>query len=94
MFFFIASLPGLFASRIFSSEVVSSYECGFEPSGPSHVQFCLKFFLICLFFVLFDLEILYLFPSIIASRVLIPFVLVLLLGTVIEYAFGTLDWIS
>merc|ERR1712212_476593 len=53
----------------------------------------LSFFLICLFFVLFDLEILYLFPSIIASGVLVPFVLVLLLGTVIEYAFGTLDWI-
>ena len=93
MFFIILFLPGIFAFRRFSSEVASSYECGFEPIGPSHVQFCLKFFLICLFFVLFDLEILYLFPSIIASRVLVPFVLVLLFGTVIEYAFGTLDWI-
>lgn len=43
-------------------EKVSVYECGFDPFGSSRVPFSVKFFLIGILFLIFDLEISFLFP--------------------------------
>ena len=43
-------------------EKVSVYECGFDPFGSSRVPFSVKFFLVGILFLIFDLEISYLFP--------------------------------
>jgi len=45
-----------------SFEKVSSYECGFEPFGDAHSIFNIQFFVVGILFMLFDLEIAYLFP--------------------------------
>lgn len=44
------------------SEKVSVYECGFDPFGSSRVPFSVKFFLVGILFLIFDLEISFLFP--------------------------------
>jgi NADH-quinone oxidoreductase subunit A len=44
------------------SEKVSVYECGFDPYGDSRNQFEIRFFLVGILFIIFDLEISFLFP--------------------------------
>jgi len=44
------------------SEKVSVYECGFDPFGSSRIPFSVKFFLVGILFMIFDLEISFLFP--------------------------------
>jgi len=46
----------------FSVEKISSYECGFEPFGDARMSFDIHFYLIGILFLLFDLEIVFLFP--------------------------------
>ena len=91
LFGLLISVPFVLSRRHVCIENLSPYECGFTGFGPSHVPFCLKFFLICLLFVLFDLEVLYLFPSLCRGRVILCFVLLLFLGTVFEIAYGSLN---
>ena len=43
-------------------EKVSVYECGFDPFGTSRVPFSVKFFLVGILFLIFDLEISFIFP--------------------------------
>lgn len=43
-------------------EKISSYECGFEPFGDSHIIFNIQFFVVGVLFMLFDLELAFLFP--------------------------------
>ena len=45
-----------------NSEKVSVYECGFDPFGSSRTPFSVKFFLVGILFLVFDLEISFLFP--------------------------------
>ena len=77
--------------RSHSSEEVSSYECGFEPIGVNHVPFCIKFFLLAIIFIVFDVEVSFLVPSLYASSLIFSFTIVLLLGLVYEYAYGGLS---
>lgn len=46
----------------FSTEKISSYECGFEPFGDARMAFDIHFYIIGILFLLFDLEIVFLFP--------------------------------
>lgn len=79
-----------------------SYECGFESFSSSRLLIDVDFFLILIFFILFDIEIIYLFPwvlSITSIRgcghlVLLFFIALLVLGFYYEYMRGTLDWVN
>ena len=77
--------------RLLSSEEVSSYECGFEPLGVNHVPFCIKFFLLAIIFIVFDVEVSFLVPSLYASSLIFSFTIVLLLGLIYEFAYGGLS---
>lgn len=46
----------------FSTEKLSSYECGFEPFGDARMAFDIHFYIIGILFLLFDLEVVFLFP--------------------------------
>ena len=78
-------------SSSLSSEEVSSYECGFEPLGSNHVPFCIKFFLLAIIFIVFDVEVSFLVPSLYSSSIIFSFTLVLLLGLLYEFAYGGLS---
>ena len=74
-----------------SFEVFSSYECGFEPLRTNHIPFCMKFFLLAIIFVVFDVEIAFLMPSLFKSSLMLTFTLILLLGLIFEYSYGGLS---
>ena len=82
------------------SEKVSPYECGFSPLGNSREKFSIQFYLVAILFLIFDLEILLLFPfaaslyqtSIYGFWVAILFLLILTIGFVYEYGKGALKF--
>ena len=100
-FFLTLSIFGLFLlwlEQVFSLsssqlEVLSSYECGFEPSGLSRLPFCMKFFLLAIIFLVFDVEVSFFVPTLYASSLVFFFSLLLLLGLFLEYLYGGLDWV-
>nr|YP_009092390.1 NADH dehydrogenase subunit 3 [Pterois volitans]AII02911.1 NADH dehydrogenase subunit 3 [Pterois volitans]AIX11551.1 NADH dehydrogenase subunit 3 [Pterois volitans]UEX92651.1 NADH dehydrogenase subunit 3 [Pterois volitans] len=82
-------------------EKLSPYECGFDPLGSARLPFSLRFFLVAILFLLFDLEIALLLPlpwgdqlaSPLLTLVWATAVLVLLtLGLVYEWLQGGLEW--
>jgi NADH-quinone oxidoreductase subunit A len=52
----------LFATQVGGSEKLSAYECGFEPFEDARVSLDIRFYLIGILFIIFDLEIIFLFP--------------------------------
>ena len=76
------------------------YEWGFDPFGDSRQKFEVRFFLVGIIFIIFDLEISFLFPwSLILSQLTIfaywtmmLFLLILTIGLVYEYLKGGLEW--
>nr|WNH19196.1 NADH dehydrogenase subunit 3 [Menidia beryllina]WNH19261.1 NADH dehydrogenase subunit 3 [Menidia peninsulae] len=82
-------------------EKLSPYECGFDPLGSARLPFSLRFFLVAILFLLFDLEIALLLPLPWGDQLSSPIltfgwasaVLILLtLGLVYEWAQGGLEW--
>nr|ACR50340.1 NADH dehydrogenase subunit 3 [Ptychochromis oligacanthus] len=82
-------------------EKLSPYECGFDPLGSARLPFSLRFFLIAILFLLFDLEIALLLPLPWGDQLLSPLttfiwastILILLtLGLVYEWLQGGLEW--
>nr|WRM53704.1 NADH dehydrogenase subunit 3 [Bostockia porosa] len=82
-------------------EKLSPYECGFDPLGSARLPFSLRFFLVAILFLLFDLEIALLLPLPWGDQLSTPLVtffwasailLILTLGLVYEWAQGGLEW--
>nr|AAS67242.1 NADH dehydrogenase subunit 3 [Pipra pipra] len=83
------------------SEKLSPYECGFDPLGSARLPFSIRFFLVAILFLLFDLEIALLLPLPWATQLLSPlntltwtFAIILLLafGLIYEWMQGGLEW--
>nr|YP_009247039.1 NADH dehydrogenase subunit 3 [Macropodus erythropterus]AMW02886.1 NADH dehydrogenase subunit 3 [Macropodus erythropterus] len=82
-------------------EKLSPYECGFDPLGTARLPFSLRFFLVAILFLLFDLEIALLLPLPWGDQLSCPLttfiwasaVLILLtLGLIYEWVQGGLEW--
>ena len=81
-------------------EKLSAYECGFEAFGDSRMEFDVRFYLVAILFIIFDLEIAFLFPWAISLGNLGPlgfwsmmvFLLILTIGFIYEWKKGALDW--
>nr|AGA83768.1 NADH dehydrogenase subunit 3 [Prinia superciliaris] len=83
------------------SEKLSPYECGFDPLGSARLPFSIRFFLVAILFLLFDLEIALLLPLPWATQLQTPtttlawssaLILLLTLGLVYEWTQGGLEW--
>jgi NADH-quinone oxidoreductase subunit A len=82
------------------AQKLSSYECGFEPFEDSRGQFDVRYYLVAILFIIFDLEIAFLFPwavslSRIGVRGLVAmglFLFILLIGFAYEWKKGALEW--
>lgn len=81
-------------------EKLSSYECGFDPFESTHTNFEVRYFLVALLFILFDVEVSFLFPWSTLGAYLdvfsfvtgITYIFVLTLGFVYEWRKGALDF--
>lgn len=72
----------------------SPFECGFDPVGLNRVPFCMKFFIVGVIFLLFDVEVCLLIPLPFATTSIISFILILLIGLSYEWVFGGLEWLA
>jgi len=78
-----------------------TYECGEELEGPSWVQFNIRFYVIALIFIVFDVEIIFLFPWAVVFKQLglfaliemLVFIGILLVGLAYAWSRGDLEWV-
>ncbi len=81
-------------------EKLSAYECGFEPFEDARRRFDVRFYLVSILFIIFDLEVAFLFPWAASLRdigvfgflSMLGFLGVLTVGFVYEWSKGALDW--
>ncbi|MFM1880186.1 MAG: hypothetical protein RLZZ344_420 [Pseudomonadota bacterium] len=82
------------------SEKLSPYECGFEAFEDARMQFDVRYYLVAILFILFDLEIAFLFPWAVTLHeigffgfmAMMIFLAILVLGFIYEWMKGALDW--
>tara|TARA_B100000029_G_scaffold410150_1_gene411950 strand:+ start:95 stop:463 length:369 start_codon:yes stop_codon:yes gene_type:complete len=90
----------LFSPKKPDPEKLSAYECGFEAFSDSRMEFDVRFYLVAILFIIFDLEIAFLFPWAITLNntglfgfwSMMVFLLVLTVGFIYEWKKGALDW--
>ena len=81
-------------------EKLSAYECGFEAFDDSRMEFDVRFYLVAILFIIFDLEIAFLFPwAITLGKIgifgfwsMMVFLAVLTIGFIYEWKKGALEW--
>nr|UEP13604.1 NADH dehydrogenase subunit 3 [Betasyrphus serarius] len=98
----VMMLATILSKKTYSDREKSSpFECGFDPMSSSRLPFSLKFFLITIIFLIFDVEIALILPMIIILKLSnlymwsitsIIFILILLLGLYHEWNQGMLNW--
>jgi NADH-quinone oxidoreductase subunit A len=82
------------------SEKLSPYECGFEPFADARSKFDVRFYLVSILFIIFDLEVAFLFPWAVSLGAIglfgfwsmIVFLAVLTVGFIYEWKKGALEW--
>ena len=90
----------IFAPQNPDAEKLSAYECGFEPFSDSRMEFDIRFYLVAILFIIFDLEIAFLFPWAVSLGSIGPlgfwsmmiFLFILTIGFLYEWKKGALDW--
>jgi len=83
-----------------NEEKNSPYECGFEPFEDSRMKFDIRYYLVAILFIIFDLEIAFLFPwAVVIDELGTPglismgiFLLILIVGFIYEWKKGALEW--
>ena len=81
-------------------EKLSPYECGFEPFEDTRMKFDVRYYLVAILFIIFDLEIAFLFPwAIVLKEIgmfgfvsMMVFLAILVVGFIYEWMKGALDW--
>jgi NADH-quinone oxidoreductase subunit A len=82
------------------SEKISAYECGFEPYNDARHVFNVKFCVVAILFIIFDIEIMYLVPwcvavsnlNLLSYWIMLDFLLELFVGLFYVWISGALDW--
>jgi NADH-quinone oxidoreductase subunit A len=82
------------------TEKLSAYECGFEAFSDARMKFDVRFYLVSLLFIIFDLEVAFLFPwavslgeiGVFGFWAMMIFLSILTIGFIYEWRKGALDW--
>jgi NADH-quinone oxidoreductase subunit A len=93
-------VPAIFAPSAPDNEKVSTYECGFNAFEDSRMKFDVRFYLVAILFIIFDLEVAFLFPYAVSIGevgiygwvVVMLFLMELLVGLQYAWQKGALDW--
>lgn len=101
------TLGAVLRPQVPTLEKLSTYECGEEPIGSAWMNFNIRFYVVALVFVVFDVEVAFMFPVArifedwvaqgkagIALLEIFAFVAILLLGFVYAWVKGDLDWVK
>lgn len=96
----IFGLSFLVANQVSDVEKASAYECGFNPFDDARTQFDIRFYLVAILFIIFDLEISFLFPWVLVLRdiqldgffTMAVFLVILTVGFIYEWQKGALEW--
>ena len=81
-------------------EKLSAYECGFEAFDNARIEFDVRFYLVAILFIIFDLEIAFLFPwaislgniGLLGFYSMMTFLFILTIGFIYEWKKGALEW--
>jgi len=92
--------PFLVAVRNPDPEKVSAYECGFNAFDDARMKFDIRFYLVSILFIIFDLEVAFLFPWAVAFKdvgafgfwSMMVFLGILTIGFIYEWRKGALEW--
>jgi len=92
--------PFIIAYKAPDVEKLSAYECGFNAFDDARMKFDVRFYLVAILFIIFDLEVAFLFPWAVAFKSLgwfgfwsmMVFLAVLTIGFVYEWKKGALEW--
>ena len=96
----LISLGFLLGSGQKDAEKTSPYECGFEAFEDSRIRFDVRYYLVAILFIIFDLEIAFLFPWAVSLDAIGTFgllamgifLLILVIGFIYEWKKGALEW--
>jgi NADH-quinone oxidoreductase subunit A len=96
----LLAAPFLVAIKNPDPEKVSAYECGFDAFDDARMKFDVRFYLVSILFIIFDLEVAFLFPWAVAFRdigwfgfwSMMIFLGVLTVGFIYEWKKGALEW--
>jgi NADH-quinone oxidoreductase subunit A len=96
----IFGLSFVVASNKPNYEKLSAYECGFDPFDDARGKFDIRFYLVSILFIIFDLEVSFLFPwALTLNRItfygfwsMVLFLVILTIGFVYEWKKGALEW--
>jgi NADH-quinone oxidoreductase subunit A len=83
-----------------NKEKLSPYECGFDPFEDARIRFDVRYYLVAILFIIFDLEVAFLFPwavslgdiGLFGFWSMVVFLAVLTIGFVYEWKKGALEW--
>jgi NADH-quinone oxidoreductase subunit A len=96
----LMAVPFVIAPSKPDPEKLSAYECGFNAFGDARMKFDVRFYLVSLLFIIFDLEVAFLFPwaitlgktGVFAFWSMMAFLGVLTVGFIYEWKKGALEW--
>lgn len=96
----ILLIPFIVAQKKPDQEKLSTYECGFEGTGRVRNEFDVQFYLVAILFIIFDLEIAFLFPwavslgkiGVFGFWSMMVFLILLTIGFIYEWKRGALEW--
>lgn len=96
----LLGLSFIFATIKADPEKISAYECGFDPFDDARSRFDIQFYLVAILFIIFDLEVTFLFPwaltlnqvSFFGFWSMMVFLIILTIGFIYEWRKGALDW--
>ena len=96
----MTAIPFILGSSKPDSEKLSAYECGFEAFDDARGRFDVRFYLVAILFIIFDLEVAFLFPwaislgsiGIFGFWSMMIFLLILTVGFIYEWKKGALEW--
>ena len=94
------AIPFIIAPQKPDAEKISAYECGFEAFGDARSKFDVRFYLVAILFIIFDLEVAFLFPwaitlgdiGLLGFWSMMLFLLTLTIGFIYEWKKGALEW--
>jgi NADH-quinone oxidoreductase subunit A len=96
----LIAVPSLIAPSNPDPEKLSAYECGFNAFSDARMKFDVRFYLVSILFIIFDLEVAFLFPwaitlgatGVFAFWSMMVFLGVLTVGFIYEWKKGALEW--